>query len=165
MNHRIINTLAAVGLTALSCLIANPTTASAAFKVRVDNLSNPAGYTNWGSPANTVFVTVHWKQTVPGTFFVPFVDAVPAANLLVENHDVSYTGSKTWADVLRIEIENDTDNMFGLDQVEILNSSGTIVRTYGVDNSNAWCLSTDPADAYTPDCGNTAANAIVTFYP
>lgn len=147
----------AAAFVVFACLASAPI-ASASFKIRIDNLSNPAGATTWGSPANTVRVRIKYKA-----YSTLWTYDIPAVNLLREDHDI--IADYTWADVQYFYVENTTDDMFGLDQVEVFNSSNTLLKTYGADNQNAWCLSTDPADAYSAECGNTEANTSVTFYP
>jgi hypothetical protein len=85
--------------------------------------------------------------------------------LLVLHIAISQFGENWPSSVNYIEVYTGQDDMFGIDQVQVLNSSGSVVQTFGADNRIAWCLSSDQNDGYSADCnGNPAHNAYF-FYP
>jgi hypothetical protein len=154
------NIVRASALLALGFCICAANLATADFRVRVDNLSNPSGYTNWGAPDNTVSIQPKYTD---GSISVGA--AVPASTTLSENHQVTFFGRTYPTQVTWIRIQNTSDDMFGIDQIEVTNAAGTVIQTFGVDNQNAWCCSTDQQDGYTVDCNGNPAQDRWYFYP
>lgn len=153
MKYAAIKHLAAA-LCAIASL-AGAQTASAAFKIRVDNLSNPAGKTSWGT-TDTIIVLVFFNNGSSVALDLPNTSA------LTETRDLTVSGN--WSDVAYFQLGIFGDDMFGIDQVEIISSTGSVLRTWGLDNQSAWCLSEDPDDGNSgPECGNNPSEFYAQF--
>ena len=155
---------ALVGLSVIGYLSFFGGTGEAQFNVRVDDLANPTLISTWNAPNGTVSTRVSFKSG--GHAETTTLDDVNTYSESLETELYSYDVVNWPADVNWLKIYTSSNDMFGIDQVEIFRASdGAVVQTFGADNSSAWCLSTDPNDGYTSDCNGNPAHAAYFFYP
>jgi hypothetical protein len=154
-------------VTIVGMCITAPNLAHAGFRVRVDNYANPNPIGTWLTGDKiSVFVSMVYPATRSGLdMTVPNTDQFSGGH---DTNKISYTNwsrsTVNWIGIGEDSGYGGTD-MFGIDQVEILNDAGAIIERFGLDNSVAWCVSNDYNDGYTSDCGNEAAFSDWYFYP
>ena len=151
--------------------IAMPNLAHAGFKVRVDNKANPDPIASWATNADLeVFVAFR-----PGHTYVSIDQRyIPNPEQVSSTHDTPRISSSNWSSNtlswMGIGLSGGQQNnvgsdMFGIDQVQILNDAGTVIQTFGGDNQMAWCISTDFGDGNSTQCNNQPAFINWYFYP
>ncbi|MDD9970938.1 MAG: hypothetical protein OXR73_32165 [Myxococcales bacterium] len=133
------------------------------FKLRLDNYLNPSGYGHAATPAS-VIVTVYFNN---GGLALKsrVLDTVSGS------HDFTFNPSNNGANTINyIEIAlNSTppmaNNLFILDQLELFNSSGQKIRTWGLDNEYGYCISWQASDGSNSHCHDGKAYWGRSFFP
>lgn len=118
--------------------------------IRIDNYANPAGSILNTSTTNTITVKARFCGQAS---YVTIGSRV--LNTISGQHDFTWTptAGRAAKDVTDVRVQINGDDWFWVDQVEVLSGS-TVVLTRGVDNTQGWCISTDPTDGDSSICYN-----------
>jgi len=125
---------------------------AASWKIRVDNWGNPDKPGYWSTTDD-----IEVKVCYYGFFSCDTVGWINGPTG-VNNFDITVPESFIpFFQADSVELVTTGSNMFVVDQIEIFNASGTLVRTYGLDNMKGWCLSTASTDGPDVACDSHGA--------
>jgi hypothetical protein len=119
--------------------------------VRVDNRNNPT----YSNATTDVPLQVCVDYAVAGG---PRKNKCAAYQMILNSvgnwdFDINLDDGGTYANVIQIWLTlANTNNLLVVDQVELLNSAGSVVRTWGNDNSTGWCFSSQSSDSSNSHC-------------
>ena len=124
--------------------------ADAQFRVRLDNFATDDAV-SWAHTASDVEVCVQFDETSFWWFFgcVPLAATRPLTTHT--NHDYNWTDVEDVNQIEYIDVKIHGNDMFFLDQFEIFVGNNRVFVS-GVDNTQGWCLSTDPSDGNVTHC-------------
>lgn len=133
--------LAVVGV----CLVPAAEAHAASWTIRVDNWGNPDHPSNWATNDDIIVEIGYWK----GFIFNEYVSrrTLPHADVVAGSHDIIIDqASIPLGQVIYISIMTNGNDLFVIDEFEVLDTNGNRYFADGIDNMRGYCLTTDPAD-------------------
>jgi hypothetical protein len=118
--------------------------------VRVDNHTNPSGYSNAKSTGTlTVCVTSQYDVRRCKS---------KVLEVIASDWDFAFDVTAGVTAVTSVEMNfnqpGDIRDLLVVDQVLLTDGSHNAWRTWGVDNETGWCFSSDPGDFDNSHCGS-----------